>query len=69
MLITGSFANYLAAKVATLTSVPENAQHTVNLSAAAQHYHAIFHLITMVALVVTIVLIITAILLKLFLRK
>ena len=69
MLITGSFANYLAAKVATLTSVATNGQHTINLRIAAQHYHATFHLIVIVALFATILLLVTAFLVKLLLRK
>lgn len=69
MLVSGSFANYLAAKIAALTSVKEKGQHSVNLIDAAKHYHATFHMILQVSFYTTVLLIIVVIVTKLLMLK
>ncbi|ODN44086.1 peptide permease [Piscirickettsia litoralis] len=61
MLVTGSFANYIAAQVASLTSVQSVGGHVQSLVNAAEHYYKVFDKIAYVTLIGVIVLIIVAV--------
>lgn len=60
MLVTGSFANYIAAKVAGLTSVQSVGGQVHSLVHAAEHYYNVFDKIAYVALIGVLVLIVVA---------
>lgn len=69
MLFSGSFANFLAAKIAALTSVKAKGQVGVDLIMAAHHYYQVFSAICWACLWTTIILFIVAIVTKLLLRR
>ncbi len=69
MLVSGSFANYIAAKIAALSSVETTAQHAVNFMNAASKYFITFKFILIISIIATIALFITAYLVKMMLRK
>jgi POT family proton-dependent oligopeptide transporter len=68
LLLTGSVANFLAAKIATFSSVKENAEHMVNLVSAAAHYHQVFLGITVVSLCATGLLLLVAFFVRFLVR-
>ena len=63
MLVTGAFANYAAAYIASLTSVIDS-KHTIDLFTAAAKYHTVFLSITEVAGIVCILLFLVTLIAK-----